>query len=830
MTVTTLTLSVGQDQTFEKDLTKLNTDIQFSHVAIGEGPIYRINPNGVQDIKIDGKFIDDLITSDNEPDPYVFQYKSTTGSVKQQVLTPFNDEIVNNIRFASPVVLKSGQINGVVTGVPEANVLFFPTSATVEDVPIDTLVFRFDIEELYRKSGDNNSTTGPENQRLDLRVIVHDRNETSNLDNYIALVQHSFSETITFNTKLEIPVSIPTENQSPNGYRVSVLKGSDDTLDSEISSEVSFLGFNEVSHQPFSYPRTASIGYALKATGLRSGTVLNYTSLIKGLIVKVPSNYSQPILANGEVDWREVEVDDITSTGYELQSNPGTVQFGANPEIYKGIWDGTFKYDWTQNPAWIVYDLLTNTSYGYGISERFIDKYNFYKAAQIFDAVDPETGQFIGIETYADGSIRHKPRGQFTSILENQIGLSSSSVIKERRVICDISVTDSIEIHDLINKILASAKGYLNISNDKVGIVLDVPFSLPEQMFNEVNLTKVNYSGNRLDDYVTSVEVSFYDGANNYDRDIIKIYDSDSETLEERTVSLDLMGCTRRSEAIRFAQYILASRKYVKRRVEFSTFVSTTDLSPGTIVALSTQTVGTVYGYNGLIQEDSVTNHLRLKLQHISYPPIGNAVFEANSLPLALRHYSHNTGKSELYILSNSAGDVSYATTGNVQGQLSGYDYVEVIATQKWDPSVNTFVGITGFDAYNVPKEKDLWALGEIDPSNYYSTNAAKLFRVDSISMPANGETNISATEYVPEVYIDSESLINFEPTPIKTISNPIIRPAPPIFSITPVYTNTGAGNPILNFLFNIQSQAAQIQIQQAFIPTFNFVDVLGAI
>jgi len=96
--------------------------------------------------------------------------------------------------------------------------------------------------------------------------------------------------------------------------------------------------------------------------------------------------------------------------------------------------------------------------------------------------------------------------------------------------------------------------------------------------------------------------------------------------------------------------------------------------------------------------------------------------------------------------------------------------------------------------------------------------------------MPANGETNISATEYVPEVYIDSESLINFEPTPIKTISNPIIRPAPPIFSITPVYTNTGSGSPILNFLFNIQSQAAQIQIQQAFIPTFNFVDVLGAI
>ena len=62
MAISPLTLSVGQNQTFQKQLTKLNTDIQFSHVAIGEGPIYRINPNGVQDIRVDGKFIDDLIS------------------------------------------------------------------------------------------------------------------------------------------------------------------------------------------------------------------------------------------------------------------------------------------------------------------------------------------------------------------------------------------------------------------------------------------------------------------------------------------------------------------------------------------------------------------------------------------------------------------------------------------------------------------------------------------------------------------------------------------------------------------------------------------------
>ena len=37
-----------------------------------------------------------------------------------------------------------------------------------------------------------------------------------------------------------------------------------------------------------------------------------------------------------------------------------TVQNAQNPQIYIGTWDGTFVYSWTQNPVWIVYDLLTN--------------------------------------------------------------------------------------------------------------------------------------------------------------------------------------------------------------------------------------------------------------------------------------------------------------------------------------------------------------------------------------------------------------------------------------------------------------------------------------
>lgn len=64
--------------------------------------------------------------------------------------------------------------------------------------------------------------------------------------------------------------------------------------------------------------------------------------------------------------------------GYRLQ-NKSAVQTQTNPQIYVGSWDGTFVYSWTQNPVWIVYDILTNNTYGLGIPEDNVDKYKFFK-------------------------------------------------------------------------------------------------------------------------------------------------------------------------------------------------------------------------------------------------------------------------------------------------------------------------------------------------------------------------------------------------------------------------------------------------------------------
>lgn len=817
-------LSIGQAKPFSKELTKFNTDVLFSHIGLGEGPVYRINPNGVQDIRIDNKFIDDLINEFNEPDPYVFQYKTTPGTLNQSPLIPFGSEIVNSVRFSSPVVLKAGQINGIATDIPEANILFFPTSADSNATPINTVVLKFNVEKLYRASTDNNSTQDRQPQRLDLRCIIHPRDETADINNYIALVQKTFYETIESATTLEIPVAIPVHLLTTEGYRVSVLKASDDSNNTAIASEVKFLGFDEVTHENLAYPRTATVGYALKATNFRSD-IPNFSSLVKGLIVKVPSNYNQPILDSGEVNWRELEVEDPTSSGYLLQEDPDTVQLDANPEIYKGIWDGTFKYDWTQNPVWVVYDLLTNTQYGLGISEDSINKYNLYRVAQFADAIDPNTGKFHGVEAYADGSLRYKPRGSYTSILENQIGLSSSARVKERRFTCDINTMSKIESIELISKICASMRAILTTSGGKIELVVDYPGETPEFLFTDSNMQSIEFSGIRRDEIVTQVEVVFFDGANNYERDIVLVTDPDMVNLPEKTLTVELPSCSRRSQALRYAQYLLANFKYLRRKVAFSTTSECEDLQPGSIVSISTQNSTLTLGYNGIVQEASSVGSSNIRLQHLSYPSMSNTTITSNTLPIVLRHFSNKSNKNELYLVNNTS--FSIENTGNT---YSGYDYVELVLDKKWNPSIRQFETFTGFSAFNSPEPNDPWSFGEMDPANYYSTSSDKLFRIDSISFTEEGAASVTATEYVSNIYVDSDTLINYEPTPRKTIVNAFVKPPPPVVSISAAPTSSASGAVTTTIAVNISSPTGAAVTKLAFLPLTSIVPILGVI
>lgn len=782
-----------------------STDILFITNAIGEGPVYRINPNGPQDIQIQDSTIDDLINLDGDGNTNTdkFVVATTSGTTVQDPLPYFGDAITTPQVFSSSVSLKKGNLEGV----PSSGVTLQETSAN----DWDAIRFNFIIDSLVKFDDKGNASAYNVGIKLTLYNRIGD------------VVLGTFIRTITGKSdtafKVSFLVNIAYGSRSSDGYRFSIEKTTDDNEDPKIQDEIKLVGWDEIKNIPQAYPRTALIGYAIKAIDEHTGGVPNFTNLVKGLIVKVPSNYNQPILSDGQIDWRELEVGlsadptlflsfseaensytndtqnkfDYTTSGYKLQlSGPTNVLYDPYPAIYRGTWDGTFVYSWSQNPVWILYDILTNNTYGLGIAEENIDKFKFYQVAQYCDGCDSITGRFYGVKGVADGSFRYKPNGYYTDVRENQVGIANGYTINERRFITDISLVDQEKAVDVVNKIAATFRGMLIYSGGKISLAVDMPEEYPVMLFNDTNikLGSMQLSGTKESEIYTGVDVTYIEPTNHFKREVIRIDAEDSNrgfdyTNIENILSLDLPGVTRRSQAIRTAQYHLASSKYLKRNVSFTTSTDALNLAPGDVISVASTSSGIAYGYGGKVVNNSAvetSSNTSVFLEHFTVPALSDSTFVGNTNPLTLRVLKVNSDKLDLYILSNT--NYTLSSTDNVS---SGTDLAEVVVTSRFDPISKTIVPISEFTANIAPAAGDLWSIGEItNPGNYFTSKSGKLFKVTGLSRePESEEVTVSAVEYISNIYVDSDTYINYEPTAYTDITSPFATPPAPDFSFS---------------------------------------------
>jgi len=756
-----------------------STDILFLTVGLGEGPVYRVNPNGPQDIEMNEGSIDDFINldGDGEENNDLFKTLVNTGTLSQDPLEIFGDEVSVPQNFASPITLKKGNI----AGIPRTRVFLQNTSVAT----IDRIRFNFIIGGLFNVNdkGDIFATS------TSVKVTILDRTGTTEL---VSRTVEITGKTNT-NYKFQVDITIPEASRSSNGLKFTIEKVNDDSENSRVNDSIQALGWDEITNDDVAYVRTATIGYAVKASSEFSGGLPTITSMVKGLLVKVPSNYNQPILENGDIDWRELEVvDDASATdtnsyqsaGYRLQSTGSTVLTADEPEIYKGIWDGSFVFSWTQNPVWILYDLLTNRAHGLAIPEENIDKYKFYKVAQYCDAVDSSTGKFIGVSGYADGTFRHKPRGKFTSVRETLIGLNEGIEVLNRRFTCNVTISSQDQAFNTLQKIASIFRGVIFYSGGKISLNVDLPDELPVATFSEANIEKdsISISGIRESEIITGVEVAYIEPNNHYRRELVRINDTDllkEQNHIENIATVEATGCTRRSQAIRFGQYFLANNKFIRRKITFRTNITGINLSVGDVISVSNRMPGTAWGYAGRVASNSSIAGNNVHLEHFTSPAISESTFSSNTNPLALRMVNLNSDTVELYILSDN-----YTTTSS-GNTASGIDLIEVETSLKLNPDTKTFTSTNvSFTTDTVPVLGDLWTLGEIDPSNYLSNLGDKLFKVTNLERDEDEKITIAASEYISNVYIDSDELINYIPVKYEDIISPLVRPPTPILSL----------------------------------------------
>ena len=942
--------------------TLFSTDILFLTVALGEGPIYRINPNGPQDIEVNEGVVDDLINIDGDglENNEVFKTLTTTGTLTQGAMDVFGAETVTPQNLNNAVGLKNGNVDGI----PKAAVTLQSTSAK----DWDALRFNFVIQGL-QKSDANGNVSGTS---VSIKITVFDNTGTTE----IATDEHTVSGKTNTRFKFQRDIIIPNESKNVAGYKFTVEKTSGDSDSNRVADNIQFVGWDEIEYDDMAYPRTALIGYAIKSFNEHEGRVPTFSSLIKGLLVKVPTNYNQPILPDGEIDWRQLEVPETgsilidgdstnigyTQQGYQLQktidgvaqkkvssidvsttggsgyasdatpsvtfsggggssaaatveqtttnkvttvtiTNAGsgytsvptvtiaapaavtfngasavsdgadtitltghpfatgdqvtysagggtaisgtgistasggmfiikvddntvklavsaqsatdgtaidftahgvgashtltgmtatgtvvltTEQFNANPIIYEGVWDGTFTFSWTQNPVWIIYDILTNQTYGLGIEEENIDKFMFYKVAQYCDCCDATTGAFTGVDGFGDGTFRHKPRNLFSTVKETLVGLPRGVQIKERRFISDLSIQEDVQVMDTINKITSTFRGLLYYSGGKVTLNVDMPDDVPVAVFNDANIKKdtLKFSGTKESDIITGCDISYIEPSNHFKREVVRI--DDQEALRDRNQienikQMDLVGVTRRSQASRYGQYMIAASKFLRRQVEFVAGTDALNLTVGDIITVATKSHGLAYGFGGKVAANSSTSgNANILLEHFTSPAITASTFTANTQPLAVRIIKMDSDRVDYYIVSNSAFQT--LSTSNAD---SGVDLVEVTTIARWNYNTKGFVNGEDFLANNVPQKGDLWTFGEVNPDNFYDNQNDRLFKITTIGRNEDEEITLTGIEYISNVYVDSDSLIAYVPVRYDDTTSTMTTPPTPELSVS---------------------------------------------
>ena len=223
--------------------------------------------------------------------------------------------------------------------------------------------------------------------------------------------------------------SISAEDSSSKRY-VKVSKLSTETNSTLISKEISLTKITEIIPSNFSYPFSTIVGTKIDSRSFSTVPTRTFDCKLKK--IKVPSNY-YPCLANGKDKRYYYTIDE-----FNLTAKLDTL-------IYDGDWDGEFKEDlqWTDNPAWILYDLLTNERYGLGqyLDISQIDIFDLYKIGRFCDSVD-DLGYFQGTPDGAGGL--------------------------EPRFSCNIMFNEGMKVFDALNTVAALFRGVIYYNNSQI--------------------------------------------------------------------------------------------------------------------------------------------------------------------------------------------------------------------------------------------------------------------------------------------------------------------------------------------------------------------------
>lgn len=310
-------------------------------------------------------------------------------------------------------------------------------------------------------------------------------------------------------------INLPKANKS---WLIRVTRKTPNLTSEYVSDKMYVQAITEVVDLKLAYPNTALIGVQYDAE-----TFSNIAKLaveLKGIKIKVPSNY-----------------DPVSRS-------------------YVGMWNGLFKRAYTNNPAWIYYDLCTAKRYalGHRLTEQMIDKWSLYRLAQYCDQLVP------------DGKGGEEPR--FT---------------------CNVYIQSAEAAFDILTKLagLFRAISYW----DGTSIVCEA--DLPQDTYFSYTRANViegqfEYSGTRARDRHTAVKVAWDNPQNRYKTEYVFVRDEQAIAKHGiKMLELEAWGCTSEGQAQRTGQWALKSEQLETRTVSFKVGLDGHIPLPGKVIEIA---------------------------------------------------------------------------------------------------------------------------------------------------------------------------------------------------------------------------------------------------
>ncbi|AWJ43332.1 phage attachment tail tip protein J [Escherichia coli] len=470
--------------------------------------------------------------------------------------TPLTDTDGNPVIHGVTAVWRAGEqeqtppegfeSSGAETGLGVEVTKAKPVTRTITSANIDRLRVTFGVQSLVETTskGDRN----PASVRL---LIQLQRN-----GNWVT----EKDVTINGKTTSQFLASVILDNLPPRPFNIRMVRETADSTTDQLQNKTLWSSYTEIIDVKQCYPNTAIVGLQVDAEQF-GGQQMTVNYHIRGRIIQVPSNYD------------------------------------PEKRTYSGIWDGSLKPAYSNNPAWCLWDMLTHPRYGMGkrLGTADVDKWALYAIGQYCDQRVP------------DGFGGTEPRMTFNAYLSQQR-----------------------KAWDVLSDFCSAMRCMPVWNGQTLTFVQDRPSDVVWPYTNcdvvvDDNGVGFRYSFSALKDRHTAVEVNYTDPQNGWQTSTELVEDPEAILRYGRNLlKMDAFGCTSRGQAHRAGLWVIKTGLLETQTVDFTLGSQGLRHTPGDIIEIcDNDYAGTMTG-GRILSIDAASRTLTLD-REVTLPETGAA-------------------------------------------------------------------------------------------------------------------------------------------------------------------------------------------------------------